>query len=56
VAWLQLGVHVVFMIGNQVDRLWGRDFYMVATVHWGLGFCMGFAVGYGTNDAAYGTA
>ena len=26
-AWLQLGVHVVFMIGDQVDRLWGRDFY-----------------------------
>jgi len=28
-AWLQLGVHVVFMIGDQVDRLWGRDFYKV---------------------------
>jgi len=23
-----LGVHVVFMIGDQVDRLWGRDFYV----------------------------
>jgi len=30
-AWLQLGVHVVFIIGDQVDRLWGRDFYTSVT-------------------------